>query len=77
MADETFHGNQYYVLFYNFLFRGYRNLSTTQSTYRDRVELGIVYLPSQLLGAYTTTLYVMVEIVKGDGLAPPTLTSLD
>jgi len=72
----TFHGNQPCVLLYNFLFSGYRNLSSTQSTYRDRVEIGVVYLPSQLHGAYPTTLYVMVDIVKGDGLAPPTLTSL-
>ncbi len=40
-----------------------------QSTYRDRVEKGCFYLSA---GAYTTTLYVMVDIVKGGGRAPPT-----
>ncbi len=72
----AFHGNQPCVLLYNFLFNGYRNLSSTQSSFRDRVEIGVLYLLSQLHGAYTTTLYMIVDIVKGDGLAPPTLTSL-
>ncbi len=48
--------------------------SPTQSTYRGRVEIGGVYLPS---GEYTKTLYVMVDIVKGAGvgLHPHTLTT--
>ncbi len=63
----TIHGNQHCVLLLNFLFSGYPNLSTTQSSYRDRVETELVYLPSQLQGAYTTTLYVMIDRVKGGG----------
>jgi hypothetical protein len=45
----------------------------TLSTYRGRIGIGGVYLHSH--GAYTSALYVMVDIVKGDGRAPPTLTS--
>jgi hypothetical protein len=37
-----------------------------------RGEIGGVYLPSQL-PAYTTTLFVMVDRVKGGGRAPLTL----
>ncbi len=45
---------------------------STQSPYRSRVEIGGVYLnlPSQL-EHNTTTLYVMVDIVKGGGVHPP------
>jgi hypothetical protein len=46
--------------------------SKPQNTYRGRVEIGGVYLPSKLeSGEYPTTLYVMVDIVKGGGRAPP------
>ncbi len=49
-------------------------LSLTQSTYRDRVETrGSVSALSA--GAYTTTLYVFVDIVKGDVRVSPTLIS--
>jgi hypothetical protein len=43
---------------------------SSQSTYGGRVEIGGVYLPSQLERS-PTTLYVMVDKVKGDGRAPP------
>jgi hypothetical protein len=37
--------------------------SKPQNTYRGRVEIGGVYLPSKPeSGEYTTTLYVMVDI---------------
>jgi hypothetical protein len=45
-----------------------------QSTNGGRVEIEGVYLPSA--GAYTTTLSVMVDIVKGGERAPPNLTRL-
>ncbi len=45
-------------------------LSTPQSTYRGRGEIGEVYLPCQL---ERTLRY---NFVKGGGRAPPTLTSL-
>jgi hypothetical protein len=49
----------------------------TQSTYRGRVERGVGGSVSALsAGANSSTLYVMVDIVKGGGLTPPTLTSL-
>jgi hypothetical protein len=44
-----------------------------QSTYRDRGEIGGMSLSA---GAYTTTLYVMVDIVKEGWHASPTLTSI-
>ncbi len=44
-----------------------------QSTYRDRGEIGWVYLP---LSAYTTTLLVMVDRVKRVGRAPTNLSRL-
>jgi hypothetical protein len=47
-----------------------------QITYRSRVEIGWVYLPSQLVHIYTTTLFVMVDVVKDGGYATPTHTSL-
>ncbi len=40
-----------------------------------RDETGLLYLPHSA-GAYTATLLVMVNVVKGGGRAPPTLTSL-
>jgi hypothetical protein len=47
-------------------------------TYRDRVEIGSVYLPCQLGWSihHTTPLFVMVDIVKGGGRAPSALSSL-
>ncbi len=50
--------------------------SGAQSTYRGGVEIGggVSALPA---GAYTTTLYVMVDIVKEGGRATPTITSWD
>jgi hypothetical protein len=51
---------------------------TTEYLSRGRVEIQGVYLPSQL-GAYTTTLYVMVLTVKGGGhghAPPPALSRL-
>ncbi len=47
-----------------------------QSRYRGREEIGGVCVPTLSARAYTATLYVMVNIVKGDGRAPATLTSL-
>jgi hypothetical protein len=47
-----------------------------QSTYRGRGEIGEGSLSALSAGGYTTTLYVMVTIVKGGGHAPPTHTSL-
>ncbi len=44
-----------------------------RSTHRGRVEIGGMYLPSQLERIPSTTLYVMVNIVKVGGRAPPTL----
>jgi hypothetical protein len=41
-----------------------------------RDETGLVYHSAQSAGAYTATLLVMVNVVKGGGQAPPTLTSL-
>jgi len=65
---------QYYLLL---LFRhskavepSYIVSEPTEYTYRDRVEIGGS-------GAYTTTLYMMVDIVKGGGRALPPLTGLD
>jgi hypothetical protein len=46
-----------------------------QSTYRGRVEIGGMYLLSQLERIPSTTLYVMVDIMKAGGRAPPTLRS--
>jgi hypothetical protein len=46
-----------------------------QSTYFPRDETGLVCLPTQLEGAYTTTLLVMVNVMRGGGRASPTLTS--
>jgi hypothetical protein len=43
--------------------------------HRGRDEIGGAYLPLSA-GAYTTALYIMVDIVKRDGRVPPTLTSL-
>ena len=43
--------------------------------YRGRVEIGGVYLPSQLERTLQLV-YVMVDIVKRGGRAPPTLTRL-
>jgi hypothetical protein len=42
---------------------------------RGRVEIGLS-VSALSAGAYTTTLYVMVDTVKGDGTTPPTLTKL-
>jgi hypothetical protein len=50
-----------------------------QSTYRGRGETGGMYLPSQLERTPPpppTSLYVIVDIVKGGGHASPTHTSL-
>jgi hypothetical protein len=47
-----------------------------QSTYRGRGEIGEGSLSALSARGYTTTLYVMVTIVKGGGHAPPTHTSL-
>jgi hypothetical protein len=47
-----------------------------QRTYKGRIDIGEVYLHALSAGAYTTTLYVMVDIVKEGGLASPTLTRL-
>ncbi len=54
-------------------FRKRRAASKPQSTYRGRVEIGGVYLSSQLelTLQFTTILYVMVDIVKGVGLPTP------
>jgi hypothetical protein len=43
--------------------------------YRGRIEIGGMYLPSQLERRYTTTLNLMVDKVKEGGRAPHTLTS--
>jgi hypothetical protein len=43
--------------------------------YRGRVEIGGLYLPSQLERT-STTLYMMVDIMKVGGRAPPTITRL-
>ncbi len=48
----------------------------SQNTYRGRGEIGGVHLSSHLERIYITISYVMVDIVKGDGRAPPTLTRL-
>ncbi len=42
-----------------------------QSTYRGRVEMWGVYLPSQLERTPCTTLYVIVDRVKGGGRITP------
>jgi len=47
-----------------------------QSTYRGRGEIGEGSLSALSAGGYTTTLYVMVTIVKWGGRATPTHTSL-
>ncbi len=47
----------------------------SQSTYKGRGEKGVEYLPLSA-GAYTTTLFVMIDIVKGGWHEPPTLTRL-
>jgi hypothetical protein len=49
--------------------------SCPQSTYIGRDETGSVYLSTQLEHTYTATLLVRVNVVKGGGRAPPTLTS--
>jgi hypothetical protein len=41
-----------------------------------RDETGLVYLPTQLEHTLHATLLVMVNVVKGGGIAPSTLTSL-
>ncbi len=46
---------------------------TTEYIYRGRVEIGGMYLPSQLERIPSTTLYVMVDIMKAGGRAPHTL----
>jgi hypothetical protein len=47
--------------------------SSPQITKRDRIEIGVVYNVYALsAGAHTTTLYVMVDIVRGDGRAGAT-----
>ncbi len=46
------------------------SVSYAQSTYRGRVDIGGVYLPSQLERT-PQLFYVIVGIVKGGGLAPP------
>ncbi len=45
----------------------------SQSTYFPRDETGLVCLPTQL--ERTATLLVMVNVMRGGGRAPPTLTS--
>ncbi len=42
-----------------------------QGTYRGRLEIGGMYLPSQLERIPSTTLYVMVDIMKAGWRAPP------
>jgi hypothetical protein len=42
-----------------------------QSTYISKDETGLVYLAAHSAGAYTATLLVMVNVVKGGGRAPP------
>ncbi len=46
----------------------YFEISEMHRVYRDRDEIVGVFLPSQLERAYTATLYVMVNIVKGVGV---------
>ena len=48
--------------------------SVSRGDHRD--EIGEVYISALSAVAYTTTFYVMVNIVKGGARAPPTLTSL-
>jgi hypothetical protein len=48
------------------------SFGAVQSIYRGRVEIGEVYLPSQLKRTYTTTLLVMVDRIEGGGRASPT-----
>jgi hypothetical protein len=68
-------------VFFNITFRGaavhstvytvHSISSTEQCTERVRDEIGGVYTVYALsAGAYTATLYVMVNIVKGGGRAP-------
>ncbi len=45
-------------------------ITTQYILYRGRVEMGGVYLDSLSAGAYTTTLYVMVDIVKRADVHP-------
>jgi hypothetical protein len=44
--------------------------------HRDRDEMGGVCVSALSAGAYTATLYVIVNKMKGGGCASPTLTSL-
>ncbi len=48
----------------------WKGLVTEYSTYRGRVEIG-ESVSALSAGAYTTTLYMMVDVVKGDGCEPP------
>jgi hypothetical protein len=51
-------------------------VSAPQSTYFPRDETGLVSVPAHSAGAYNATLLVMVNVMKGGGRGPPTLTSL-
>ncbi len=46
-----------------------------QSAYFPRDETGTVSVSAHSAGAYTATLLVMVNVIKGGGRAPPTFTS--